>query len=127
MSLIHNVFFCWSLLGGATLSLFLFPPSHGRCRGEAVNYLVSVSSLRDCLDACNNDERCCHYSHHQSDESHPDHNNCYLYSAMECDTEDLIYSEPWSGWLTGDRSRREFSSRCPRSEVFRWFTRCCSR
>ena len=123
MSLIRNIFFCLILLGGA--SSFPNPPSsHGRCGGEAVNYLVSVSSHRDCLDACNNDERCCYYSHHRSDESHPDHDNCYLYSATECDTEDLIYSEPGSDWRTGDRSRTEFSSLCPRSEVFRWFTRC---
>ena len=116
MSLIRNIFFCWILLGG--VSSFPNPPSsHGRCRGEAVNYLVSVpmSSLGDCRDACNNDERCCYYSHHKSDASHPDHDNCFIYSAMECDIEDLMDSDPWSGWLTGDRTQ------CPSSEFYWWW------
>ena len=121
MSLIHNIFFCWILLGGTTSSLYLPSPRYGRCRGEAVNYLVSVpmSSLGDCRDACNNDERCCHYSYHNSDASHPDHDNCFIYSAMECDIENLMDSNPWSGWLTGDRT--QYSSQCPRSEFYRWW------
>ena len=77
----------------------------------AVNFFVSVSSLRGCLDACNNDVRCCHYSYHRSDTTHPDHENCYLFSSRMCDTEDLLYDEGPHHWRTGSRTRLSF--RCP--------------
>ena len=72
-----------------------------RCRGVAVNYHVSVSGLQDCSDACDRDERCCHYSYHRSRPSHPDHNHCFLYSSGECDTDKFRVE---AGWRTGKRS-----------------------
>ena len=63
--------------------------SYRRCGGIATNFLVSISSHQDCLDACNRDDRCCHYSHHKGEASHPDHNTCYLFSSGDCDMEDL--------------------------------------
>ena len=74
-----------------------------RCRGVAANYLVSVHSHLGCLEACNRDDRCAHYSYHKSEASHPDHNNCYIFSSGECDMEDLMYSGD-THWRTGSRT-----------------------
>ena len=75
-----------------------------RCRGLAINYLVSVISHRSCLDACNRDDRCCSYSYHGFEIDHPDHNSCYLFSARECDTEDLMFEDIHTQWRTGNRT-----------------------
>ncbi len=116
MSLILNLFLISILMAAATS----FPSStanhqrSGRCRGEAVNYHVSVSHLRDCVEACDKDERCCYYSLHRSVASHPDHNHCLLFRAEECDVTDLMYSG--SGhWVTGHRTKAAVT--CPHSRV----------
>ena len=75
----------------------------------AINFLVSVSSLRGCQEACDTDQRCCHYSYHRSDVSHPDHQACYLFSSRSCDTDHLIYTEG-PQWKTGTRTT--VSPRC---------------
>ena len=74
-----------------------------RCRGVAANYLVSIYSQQGCLDACNRDERCGHYSYHKSEASHPDHNNCYIFSSEECDMDNLMYDDN-TQWRTGSRT-----------------------
>lgn len=74
----------------------------------AINYLVSVSSISECQEACDNDKRCCHYSYHRPEASHPDHQTCYLFSSGVCDSE-LVYTE-WPQWRTGTRTI--FSPRC---------------
>ena len=71
----------------------------------AINFLVSVSSLSECQEACDNDQRCCHYSYHRSEASHPDHQTCYLFGV--CDQ--LVYTE-WPAWTTGTRTT--ISPRC---------------
>ena len=115
MSLILNLFLLSILVSGATS----FPSSttnqrSGRCRGSAVNYLVSVSSLRECVEACDKDERCCHYSHHKSVASHQDHEHCLLFGAEACDVSDLMYTS--SGhWITGLRTQASVS--CPHTGV----------
>ena len=115
MSLLLNIFLsCILLVSADFFSSSTTIPRSGRCRGRAVNYLVSVPSLQSCLDACNDDERCCHYSHHRSDASHPWHDHCLLFSAEECDVTDLMYSAH-GHWVTGGRTRA--SSRCPHMEV----------
>ena len=117
MSHILNLFLLSILLTGVTS----FPSStniqsSGRCRGRAVNYLVSVPSLRGCVEACDDDERCCHYSHHKSEVSHPYHDHCLLYSAEDCDVTDLMYSDVLrSHWVSGSRTKT--SVRCPHSSV----------
>ena len=95
----------------ALLSLVLNISSHplshqkqGRCAGRAVNYLVSVPSLRECHKACETDERCCHYSYHRSQRGHPDHENCFLYSSGACDINSLILRDHHSHWRTGWRA-----------------------
>ena len=116
MSLFLNIFLsCIILVGASFFSSSTNSPRSGRCRGSAVNYLISVPSIQNCLDACNYDERCCHYSHHRSHASHPDHHNCFLFSAEECDVTDLMYSAH-GHWVTGDRTRA--SSRCPYTGVY---------
>ena len=115
MSLILNIFLVSILLAAATS----FPASTanqrpGRCRGQAVNYHVSVTNLRDCVEACDKDERCCYYSLHQSVASHPDHNHCLLFRAEECDVADLMYSAN-GHWVTGHRTKVAVS--CPHSRV----------
>ena len=75
----------------------------------AVNFLVSVSKVSGCQEACNNDQRCCHYSYHRSEASHPDHQACYLFSSGVCDTEHLMYTER-PQWRTGTRTT--LSPRC---------------
>ena len=78
-----------------------------RCQGSAVNYLISISSHQGCLDACNRDDRCSYYSHLSSDDSHPDHNTCYLFTSEECDMEKLLLDEcrcRYSQWRTGKRT-----------------------
>ena len=75
----------------------------------AINFLVSVSSLRGCQEACDTDQRCCNYSYHRSDVSHPDHQACYLFSSRSCDTDHLIYTEG-PQWKTGTRTT--VSPRC---------------
>ena len=102
------------------VSVSTFPSSTtnqrvGRCRGGAVNYLVSVSSLRGCVEACDRDERCCHYSYHRSEPSHPDHTHCFLYSSEACDINNLMYSGSRSHWVSGLRTAA--STRCPHSGV----------
>ena len=74
-----------------------------RCRGSAFNYLISVSSLQGCVDACNSDGRCCHYSYLKSTASHPDNENCYLYTTGECDLEDLRQDD-CHHWRSGLRT-----------------------
>ena len=64
---------------------------HIQVSGKAVNYLVSVPGPRGCLEACEEDQRCCNYSYHQSKPGHPDHATCYLFRFGECDMEDLMY------------------------------------
>ena len=76
----------------------------GRCGGIATNFLVSISSHQDCLDACNRDDRCCDYSHHKGEAAHPDHNTCYLFSSGECDMEDLMIDVNKRQWRTGKRT-----------------------
>ena len=88
------------------------PQKTGRCRGGALNYLVSVSSLQGCVEACDNDKRCCYCSYHKSHASHPNHEVCLLFSAGQCDLEDLMDSEAQSQWVSD--SRNLGSSRCPR-------------
>ena len=66
----------------------------------AINFLVSVSSLRGCQEACDTAQRCCHYSYHRSEAAHPDHQHCYLFGSGACDH--LIYTE-WPQWRTGTR------------------------
>ena len=83
------------------------PLSHqkqGRCAGTAVNYFRSVPSFRDCHKACENDERCCHYSYHGSDEGHHHHQHCFLYSSDECDINSLMISGHQDHWRTGWRA-----------------------
>ena len=78
-----------------------------RCRGSAVNYLISITSHQGCLDACNRDDRCSYYSHLRSVASHPDHNTCYLFTSENCDMEDLMLDEcrcRYSQWRTGRRT-----------------------
>ena len=115
MSQILNLFLLSILLTNVTS----FPSStniqrNGRCRGRAVNYLVSVPSLQGCVEACDHDERCCHYSHHKSVVSHPYHDHCLLFSAEDCDVTDLMYSDVLrSHWVSGSRTKA--SARCPHS------------
>lgn len=83
------------------------PLSHqkqGRCAGTAVNYFVSVPSFRDCHKACENDERCCHYSYHGSGEGHHHDQHCFLYSADECDINSLLTDGHHDHWRTGWRA-----------------------
>ena len=116
MSHILKLFLLSILLNGATS----FPSSTttqkiGRCSGRAVNYLISIPSLQECVEACDNDERCCHYSHHKSEASLPYHNHCLLFSAEQCHVSDLIYSGARSHWVSGSRTKA--SVRCPHSSV----------
>ena len=85
--------------------------------GEAINYMVSVPSLRGCHDACEADQRCCHYSYHTSQASHPAHDSCLLYSSEECDVTNLMLDDHDSHWKTGwmGRCHRQTYSRRPRS------------
>ena len=79
-----------------------------RCRGSAINYLVSVYSHRSCLDACNRDDRCDRYSYHGSDVTHPDQDTCYLFSSSQYDMEDLMFNDGHTLWRTGNMtSQRE--------------------
>ena len=110
--MIANLLFLIVLASAASFPSPISSPRSGRCRGGAINYLVSVSSLQSCVEACDNDERCCHYSHHMSGEaSHPIQDLCLLFSANECNIEDLVLRGPRSKWVTGDRTTA--SSRCP--------------
>lgn len=113
MSQILNLFLLSMILTGAN-AFFSSTSTQvtGRCTGRAINYLISIPNLQDCLEACDNDERCCYFSHHKSDDRHPYHNHCLLFSAGHCDLEDLIYSGAQSHWFSGSRTLA--SSRCPR-------------
>ena len=73
-----------------------------RCRGSAINYLVSIYSHRSCLDACNRDDRCDRYSYFGSDVTHPDQDTCYLFSSSQCDMEDLMFDDGDTLWRTGN-------------------------
>ena len=88
------------------------PLSHqkqGRCAGRAVNYLVSIPSLRECHKACETDERCCHYSYHNSEEGG---HHCFLYSQEQCDINNLLDDEAHSHWRTGWRGH------CSQQSIF---------
>ena len=112
MSMIANLLFLIVLASAASFPSPTSSPRSGRCRGGAINYLVSVSSLQSCVEACDNDDRCCHYSHHKSGEaSHPVQDLCLLFSANECNIEDLVLHGSRSSWVTGDRTTA--TSRCP--------------
>ena len=116
MSQILNLFLLLILLARASsFPSSTTPQKTGRCRGGALNYLVSVSSLQGCVEACDNDKRCHHYSHHMSDASHPYHEHCLLFSSGNCDLNDLMYSGPQSHWISGRRTKALV--KCPHSTV----------
>ena len=71
---------------------------HGRCAGSAVNYLVSVPTFRECHKACYDDERCCHYSYHESEEGG---HHCFLYNTEQCDINNLLIDAAHAHWRTG--------------------------
>ena len=71
---------------------------HGRCAGSAVNYFVSVPTFRECHKACENDERCCHYSYHASEEGG---HHCFLYNTEQCDINNLLTDAAHDHWRTG--------------------------
>lgn len=82
----------------------------GQCEGSAYNYILSVPSFQDCVQKCECDQGCRHYSYHHSEESGPHHNHCYLYSGS-CDR--LRYNTPDSHWLSGPKPS---SPSCPPSQ-----------
>ena len=93
---------------------------HGRCAGRALNYLVSIPSLRECHNACETDERCCHYSHHESEEGG---HHCFLYSREQCDINSLLDDEAHSHWRTGWRggcSQQSIFHRARKTLVRMW-------
>ena len=114
MSQILNLFLLSMFLSGAFPCPRKTSPQVqlGRCRGGPINYLESVPSLQDCFDACNSDERCWHFSYHRSDASQPNHEVCLLFSAGQCDLENLMDSEALPQWVSGGRT--VVPSRCPR-------------
>jgi len=95
-----------------------FPASHsrqGRCGGTATNYLATISSHKGCLDACNRDERCCHYSYHTSDATNPDQDVCYLFYYGLC----KIMIDGSKHWRTGKRTT--VSRKCKHMRIPRRF------
>ena len=105
-------FFSTLILLSVVFNVSSHPLSHqkqGRCAGRAVNYLVSIPSLRECHKACETDERCCHYSYHSSEEGG---HHCFLYSQEQCDINNLLDDEAHSHWRTGWRGR------CSQQSIF---------
>ena len=86
---------CW------TPDLVISHKSFNSFLGRAINYLVSVPSLRACHQACRDDEECCYFSYHRSQPDHPDHENCFLFSWENCGLFNLRLTERRENWRTG--------------------------
>ena len=80
----------------------------GQCTGLAFNYIRSVANIQECLQHCDCDERCHHYSYHQGEGPH--HTHCYLYQACSS----VRYDNDGSHWSSGPRST---TPTCPSSPL----------
>ena len=111
----HHLFFI--LLTSVLISITWSAPApspvsigrRGQCTGLAFNYIRSVANIQDCLQHCDCDERCQHYSYHQG-EGGPHHTHCYLYQACSS----FRYDMEGSHWSSGSRST---SPKCPSSSL----------
>ena len=98
------VAFTWSAPAPSPVSI----QRRGQCTGLAFNFIRSVSNIQECLQHCDCDDRCHHYSYHQGEG--PYHTHCYLYQACSS----VRYDMDGSHWSSGSRST---SPTCPKSPI----------
>ena len=85
----------------------VYNPRRGQCSALAFNYIISVSTIKECLWHCDCSDQCNYYSYCQGEG--PQHLECYLY--QECSS--IRHDNDGSQWNYGSRSSLSTCSSSP--------------